>query len=260
MGKINACIVSFFMNNIDKKTVDLQRAVVDKYNPEKYPHYSIHTEMRHGATMDMVWALNGIEHPTFKGQNVPKRFDHDVIFFLDIDAVPLNIHAIDDTIQQAAKGRLIGNVQRTNHIKNDQHLFVAPSCLAISVDSFVTIGKPSGMETRRADVAEEYTFAAEKTGIVPVDFYMPLKYDSKPAECDSWALKDGMPVYGRGTTFGFEPTKGSMLGIDTSSEAVPLFWHSFQIFHPGQQENFWKKCESILNNEGKVDGEQVNKE
>ncbi len=239
---INACIVSFFMKNLDKRTVDIQRKVVEKYNKSKYPHYSIFTELRHGASMDMAWALNGIDHPTFKGHNVAKRFDHDVIFFLDIDAIPLNDYAIDHTIEQASKGRLIGNVQRSNHIQNDEHLFVAPSCLAVSVDTFCTIKKPSGLETKRADVAEEYTFAAEKSGIVPIDFYMPICYDSKPAECDSWALKTGMPVYGRGTTFGLleDPNEGG-------APEQKMFWHSFQIFHPGQQENFWKKCESILN-------------
>jgi hypothetical protein len=231
MDKINAAIVTFFMNNLDKKTVDLQRQVVDKFNPEKYPHYSILTEFRHGASMDMFWQMNGVDHATFKGQNVAKRFDHDVVFFLDVDAVPLNEWAIQHTVHQASVGKLIGNIQRTNHIQNDQHVFVAPSCLAISVDSFVTIGRPSGLETKRADVAEEYTFAAEKSGIVPVEFYMPLKFDEKPAECESWALKDGMPVYGRFTTFGVES---------------PMFLHAFQSFHEGQQEKFWKKCESLL--------------
>jgi hypothetical protein len=230
--KPNACIVSFFMNNIDMKTVGLQRDVVEKYNISKVPHYSIQTDMRHGASMDLAWALNGVKHPTFEGHEIPKRFDHDIIFFLDIDALPLNEKAIDLYISKAAAGRLVGNVQRSNHIQNDQHLFVAPSALAISVESFITIGKPSGLETPRADVAEEYTYAAEKSNIVPVDFYMPLRYDSKPSECDYWALKDGMPVMGRGTTFGIESEE--------------TFWHSFQIFHPGQQENFWKKCESIL--------------
>ena len=232
MDKINACIISFFMNNLDKKTVDIQRQVVDRFNPSKVPHYSVQTDMRHGASMDMMWAFNGISHPTFAGQNVPKRFDHDVLLFLDVDALPLHDKAIDDTIALAAKGHLVGNIQRSNHIQNDQHVFVAPSCLAISVDSFVTIGKPSGLETKRADVAEEYTFAAEKSGIVPIDYYMPLWYDSKPAECESWALKDGMPVYGRGTTF----------GVGTQ----PMFWHNFQSFHPGQQEKFWAKCEELL--------------
>jgi hypothetical protein len=238
MDKINGAIVSFFMNNVDKKTVDIQRKVVEKFNKSKYPHYSMLTDMRHGASMDIVWAFNGQQNGTFAGQTIPKKFDHDVIFFLDIDAIPLNENAIDDVINKAANGWLYGNVQRSNHIQNNQHLFVAPSCLALSVDSYLTIKKPSGLETPRADVAEEYTYAAEKSGIVPVDYYMPICYDSPPSEGGSWALKDGMPVYGRGTTFG--------------AHGLPMFWHSFQIFHPGSQENFWKKCETVLNdNESK---------
>lgn len=245
MEKVNACIISFFMNNIDQKTVDLQRQVVDKFNPQKYLHYSIHTDLRHGASMDLAWCLNGIEHSTFKGQNVPKRFDHDVLLFLDIDAMPLNDFAIEEAVKAAAEGHLVGNVQRTNHLQNDQHLFVAPSCLALSVDSFITIGKPSSLETRRGDVAEEITFAAEKSKIVPIDFYMPLKYDEAPSEGGTWALKDGMPVYGRGTTFGY--LKGLFPTQGGTSEEQPMFWHSFQIFHPGVQEKFWKKCEEMLN-------------
>lgn len=246
MDKVNAAIVSFFMNNVDQKTVQLQRQVVDKFNKSKYPHYSMQTDMRHGASMDIVWAFNGQQNGTFAGQTIPKKFDHDIFLFLDVDAVPLNDVAIDEVIEKASRGYLMGNVQRSNHIQNDQHLFVAPSCLALSVDSYLTMNKPSGLETKRADVAEEYTFAAEKSGIVPVDFYMPLWYDSPPSEGGSWALKDGMPVYGRGTTFGY-----STFTPDRTKTDVPMFWHSFQIFHPGSQENFWKKCESILNDESK---------
>lgn len=240
MDKINACIVTYFMSNINKRTVDLQRQVVAKFNPQGYPHYSIETSLNHGASMDLFWQFNGIDHPTFKGQNVPKRWDHDVVFFLDVDALPLNDHALDDTIRTAAEsGALVGDVQRSNHIQNNQHLFVAPSVLACSVDTFVTMNRPSAIPTKRADVAEEYTFAAEKHGLVPVVFYMPLGFEEAPAECASWALKDGMPVYGRGTTFGFPSSKDLPAGKD-------MFWHQFQSFHSGQQEKFWKKCEDIL--------------
>ena len=232
MGKVNACFISFFMNNIDRKTVELQHEVVKKFNPEGYQHYSIQTDLRHGASMDVAWCFNGIKHPTFKGHNIPKRFDHDIVVFLDIDCLPLNSESLKIVAEGAAGGKLIGNIQRSNHIQNDQHVFVAPSLLGISVDNFISIGMPSGLETHRADVAEEYTFAAEKTGHAALDFFMPLCYDEAPAECASWALKDGMPVYGRGTTFG-RPDQ-------------PLFWHQFQSFHPGQQEKFHKKCESLL--------------
>jgi hypothetical protein len=240
--KPNACIITFFMNNIDMKSVGLQRSVVEKYNKSKHPHYSIHTDMKHGASMDFAWALNGVPHPTFKGHNVEKKIDHEIILFLDVDAIPLNEDAIDYTVGLAASGHLVGDIQNSNHIQNDKHLFVAPSVLAISVSTMATIKYPSAVETKRADVAEEITFAAEKFGI-PIDFYYPLCYDEKPAECEFWTLKEGMPVYGRGTTFGHEQeTRDNFLVKDS----VPMFWHQFQSFHPGQQEKFWKKCEEVL--------------
>ena len=232
--KHNACIISFFMSNINVKTVEKQHAVVAKFNKSQYPHYAIHTDLRHGASMDLAWAMNGIDHPTFRGHNIEKRFDHDIIFFLDIDALPLNEDAIDYYIDKAAEGKLIGNIQNSNHIQNNKHLFAAPSAVAMSVDTFLTIGRPSALETRRADVAEEYTYAAEESKIVPIELLLPLRFDEAPAECPHWTLREGMPVYGRGTTFGY--------GIG-NQETV---WHQFQSFHPGQQEKFWKKCDELL--------------
>lgn len=231
--KPNACIISFYMKNLDIKTVQKQRDVVAKFNKSKHTHYSVLTDISHGQSMDLMWQFNGIDHPTFANVEIPKRFDHDIILFLDVDAIPLNDQAIDYYISEAEAGRLIGNIQRSNHIENDQHVFAAPSAVALSVDTFLTLKKPSAVPTYRADVGEEYTFAAEKVGI-PVDFMMPLRFDEAPAECPSWALKDGMPVYGRGTTFG-------------DSKERELFWHNFQSFHPGQQEKFMKKCEEVLN-------------
>lgn len=233
MAKIlNPCIITFFMDNIDMKLVGLHRDVVQKFNRSKYAHYSVHTELRHGASMDMAWQLNGVPMNIFKDANVPKKWEHDAIIFLDVDAVPLTDYAIDDLVDGAMNGELIGNIQRSNHIQNDQHVFVAPSVLAVSKQTFVKMGCPSGLETPRADVAEEYTFAAEASNI-SVTYFMPLSFDEAPAESPSWALKDGMPVYGRGTTFGMG--------------ANPVFWHNFQSFHPNQPEKFMKKCSELLN-------------
>lgn len=231
MDKINACIVTYYMDNIDPKTVQLQSKVVEKYNKSKHEHYLVKANLRHGAFMDYFWCLNGVNVLTFANSIIERKVDHDVIFFLDVDCVPLNENSIDEYIQKAADGFLVGNIQRSNHIQNDQHVFAAPSAVALSRETFLKIGKPSALENHRSDVSEEYTWAAEENG-VPVDLYLPLRYDRKPSECDYWALKDGMPVYGQGTTFGRD-------GVET-------FYHNFQIFHEGQQQNFWNKCEEIL--------------
>lgn len=233
MEKVNAAVFTFFMGNIDQKTVDMHAKVVKSRNPSDYPHFHINTSLNHGASMDLVWSMNGQHVATYNGQKVAKRFDYDVVMFLDIDAIPLTNDSLDYYINRASEGALIGNVQRSNHIQNNQHIFAAPSAVAMSVDTFATIGFPSAIPTPRGDVGEEYTYAAEKAGIVPISLMMPLGFEEAPAECPSWALKDGQPVYGRFTTFGLNNE--------------PMFKHAFQSFHPGQREKIHKMFEDVLN-------------
>jgi hypothetical protein len=238
----NACIVSYYMENVDDRTVEYQKAVVNKFNKSNLPFYQVKANIRHGFFMDYFWKMNGVDVVSMSGQNIMQQLDHDVVLFLDIDCIPLNENAIDYYVQEASSGSLIGNAQRSNHIENDQHVFAAPSALAISKQNFVKIESPSAIETGRSDVAEEYTWKAEELG-VQVKLCYPLKYDAPPIrmawEKDTepyWALADGMPVYGIGTTFG-------------NSDLGELFWHNFQIFQPGQQERFWTKCEEVLEGE-----------
>lgn len=222
---MKAAIVSFFMNNIHTDTITWHDKVVKKYNRSGVDHLRIQTNGTHGASMDYIWASN-------------KELKYDVIMFLDIDCIPLHPDALDYFLLKASEGKLIGNAQRSNHIENNQHVFAAPNAVAMSADTYEKIGRPSAEPNYRGDVGEEYTFAAEEHG-VPVEIVLPLKFDRAPRrmvwETDQsphWALADGMPVYGLGTTFG-----------DTRE----LFWHSFQIFHAGHQEIFWKRCEEELN-------------
>jgi hypothetical protein len=245
MDKINAGIVSFYMDNIHPDAIAAQRDVVAKFNKSGHPHYQIQTGLRHGHSMDAAWLLNGTPVKSPVAPNIVadrKPWDHAVLMFLDIDALPLNDQAIDSYIEQAYNGSLVGNIQRSNHIQNNQHTFVAPSAMAISESTFLTIGQPSAVETYRSDVGEEYTWLCEAKGI-RVTRYMPLSFDAKPfappghPEVDSWALADGQPVYGIGTTFG-------LFG-------VPEFWHMFQSFYPGQNERFMAKCKQLLE---KTDG------
>lgn len=235
----NACIVSFFMDNINPKTVSLQSDVVQKFNKSKYPHYTIKTNMRHGASIDYFWCLNGSPVHTMNEANVKQSINHDIVLILDIDCIPLNETAIDHFIEVASSGNIIGNAQRSGHIENDQHVFAAPSATAISKTSFEKIGMPSALETAWGDVLEEYTYAAEKADI-SLDLLLPTKYDIPPRRMNwetnqepFWRLADGMPNYGIGTTYG--------------SSDVDMFYHNFQIFHPGNQERFWHKCEEVLN-------------
>jgi len=243
MEKIKAGIFSFYMKNIPQGAVEAQRNVVAKFNKSGYPHHQILTDMRHGYSMDAAWHLNGINvQPQFVGK-FPNQFDYDVMVFLDIDAVPLNTDALDFYVEHAFNGALVGNIQRTNHIQNGEHTFVAPSAMAISTSTFLTIGQPSALETSRSDVGEEMTWLCEKAGIKVIKF-MPLRFEKAPDEApNGWNLASGMPKYGLGTTFG-----------DNSIVERPMMWHNFQVRLPGQPERFMRKCSELLN-DGGTDGE-----
>ena len=235
---MKACIASYFMPNIDKKTVEYQRKVVEKFNPSNIQHIMVQGEFPHGLFMDYIWGLNGISVASLANKKIEKKLDFDVVLFLDIDCVPVSAHAIESYLTLAAEGSLVGNAQRSGHIQNDNHVFAAPSALALSTKSFIKMGKPSALETPRGDVAEEYTYAAENVNL-KVDLYLPTKYDREVYRYDwekdrrpYWTLEHGLPNYALGTTYG-----------DNSD----LFWHNFQIRVEGQQEHFWKKCEELLN-------------
>jgi hypothetical protein len=228
------------MNNIDPKTVELQKKVIEKFNPLNIPHLSMSGEISHAMFIDYVWALNGQPPESMKQHNIKRELDFDAVLFLDIDCVPLNDKALQIYLSRAVEGVIIGNAQRSSHLNNNNHLFAAPSAIALSCATFDKIGRPSALETARSDVIEEYTWAAGEAN-VEVELALPTKYDGDvyryPYEKDRrpyWTLENGLPNYGLGTTFGSE-------GVGD------LFWHNFQIFLPGQQERFWKKCEELLN-------------
>ena len=223
------CIASIFMRNIDQKTVSYQQQVVKKFNPTDIPHYSILSEANPGYTMDKL-------------VDMLKSKGHDAIMFLDIDCVPVSQDSLSYMFEAAYLGAVVGDAQRSNHIDNGQHVFAAPHNVTFSIETYEKLGKPSFMPNYRGDVAEELTFASEEND-VPVWIIMPLRFDAPPIrmewEKDSepfWRLADGMPYYGIGTTFG-------RLIDGVSSD---MFWHNYQIFHQGQQERFWAKCEQLL--------------
>lgn len=225
------------MDNINPKTIDMHRAVMTKFS-NGYNHLYAKTKLSHGETMDAIW-----------NSELTKKVDH--LMFLDIDAIPLNSFALPTFFDRAAAGVLIGNAQRSNHLENDQHMFAAPSAVCMSVETYNIIGRPSAIPNYRGDVGEQYTYAAEES---KVDFNLlwPISYDRPVArmawerdKSPTWKLADGYGEYGVGTIFGHRDDM--VTGSPPYAEPVfPLIWHSFQSFHPGNQEAFWAKCEEVL--------------
>lgn len=239
---MRACIASYYMGNIEEKTVKLQNEVVKKYNKSNIPHYCMKGQMRHGHFIDFFWKMNGVNTRGMDEVAVPDnlKIDYDVVVFIDIDAIPLHEEAIDYLIDKSEQGIIIGNIQRSGHIDNGNHLFVAPSAMAISRETFRKIGAPSAVETARSDVMEEYTWEAEKVGGIALEYFLPTRFDKPPHryqwEKDQrpfWTLEHGLPNYGIGTTY----------GCDGYGD---FFYHNFQIREGQHTELFWNHCETEL--------------
>jgi hypothetical protein len=210
-------ILSPYMANVNPSVKQAQFRVMNKICTE-IPFHQILTTKPHGETLD-----NLARSCMGKG--------YDTVMFMDIDAIPLSTYAIEYTLQKAQRGHLIGNIQRSNHIQNDQHLFVAPSFMAMQLNYWTWAGQPSFSETDRGDVAEEVTYAWEEKGW-PMQMFMPTGFEQAPLEAPHWNLKDGMPVYGCGTTFAIGMTD--------------ISYHAFQIRTGNMVERFLSKCDKIL--------------
>jgi hypothetical protein len=210
-------ILSPYMDNISPRIIEAQKAVVKKLCPD-IPLYQHRTTTPHGDTLNFLlnWMMAS---------------GYDTALLLDIDAIPLTRSAVITTLRLAHRGALVGNIQRSNHIANDDHTFIAPSFMGIDIWKWHLWGKPSFMPTSRGDVAEEVTYRWEDNK-GEVLYYMPIGFEAPPIEAPSWKLADGMPDYGCGTTFG--------------AEGVPVSYHAFQISHGKNVENFLAKCEAVL--------------
>ncbi len=200
-----AIIVSFYMHNIPDEVVTAQRKVLELFAPPDVAIAQIRTRLIHSESINLFM----------------RKTQYPVVLFLDIDCVPVRQGAIDALIAQADAGALAGSAQRSTHIDNQRHIYVAPSCMAVSQATFNTMGRPSAVKTPRGDVAEEFTYAAEAHG-VPIELHWPVH-----AEEPLWPLKGEKLAFGRGTTF----ENG--------------FWHLFSIREERHQLLFITRCDEI---------------
>lgn len=154
------------------------------------------------------------------------------VLILDIDCIPLSTDALTYTFDRANSGTLIGNIQRSHYIQNDEHVFIGSSCLCLNNDVYERLGVPSFAPTKRGDIAEELTYLAEEKNI-PIEFYIPHSYEASPYGCENWALKGNLNPYGIGTTF---------MRLDQT----PMFYHLFESRHNLHVDKFVNKCNTIL--------------
>ena len=185
-------IVTAYNQAIDVDVVYLQQKVVNKFR-KNIPFYTYNYS---GTDLNHSDVCNKLVHKMF----YEYQEGADCILILDIDCIPLCSEAIEYTFHMAYEGNLVGNIQRSNHYENNQHLFVAPSYICFTRNTFEEAGSPTLAFSKKYDVAELLSIGCRKNNI-PIIFFMPTSSDSPNDDGEYWNLKDGMPSYGIGTTF-----------------------------------------------------------
>jgi hypothetical protein len=203
--KARGVVVSFYMPNISRTVVAAQRRLLKRFTPPDVAIEQVRTTRKHEH------AINHFMDTTA----------YRAVLILDIDCVPIRSGAIEDVFARIERGHLVGAVQRADHIRNNDHLYAGPFCVALSQQTYTALGRPKFDSTPRGDVGEELTYAAERLG-VPVDLLWPTHSDDH-----IWRLADGK-TFGHGTTY------------------EDSFWHAFQIRFRSHQRRFVQRCDAFL--------------
>lgn len=166
-------------DNVNPIILDMQKKVMNRFEiPIEYTLNNIH----HGAWIDQI--LN--------------TKDADVYVFFDSDCIPLSREAFDESLNYCINGYLVGNVQVTNCIKAKHDFFCGPSFFMISRSYYERIGKPSAVNNRRSDVAQELTRSAVDLEL-RLKMNFPKTFQGVP-QGGIWRLS-GYGYYGVGTVY-----------------------------------------------------------
>lgn len=220
-------IFTYCNREVDKKIAHLQSKVIEKFNRVPNCHYEFLLYLGRDGEMLPDQVIDYALSELFFTKN------YDSVLILDIDCVPTNAEALDYIFAEAERGKLVGNIQRSNHLQNNQHVYVAPSCLCLTRETFLKLGTPSFRITNRGDIGEELTYLAQNQSI-EVEMFMPSNYEQLPyGDSEPWNLQDGMAKYGIGTTF-------------VNSLGQEMFYHLFQSRLNYFSKLFFDKCARLV--------------
>jgi hypothetical protein len=205
---------SFAKSNISLEVIEAQKEVMSKFPNVRHTVY-IDDSISHAQFCDM--ALKEWQETEHEGD----------LMFLDIDCIPVSKNAFDFFEYY----EFAGNVQRSNHIENGKHLFVAPSCMFIS--EYCKLWQfPCFAPTDRGDVGEELSYSIKPK---LSDFLLPTRHLRKPLDSSqSWKLNNCLNDFGRFTFFG-NPLTGE-----------ELFMHAFQMRLDQDKFLFLQICREFL--------------
>jgi len=156
---------------------------------------------------------------------------YDAILTIDVDCIPLTKSALLYTFDRICSGVYIGTAQRSMHIQNNKHVYIGSPCFGVTSKMFNEMGRPSFIPTERGDTAEELTYIAEERGM-PIEIFMPSKYEKDPFGGPAWELDTPDKKYGVGTTF-----------VDGNGKEV--WYHLFESRRHAHNDLFVAKCQEV---------------
>lgn len=157
--------------------------------------------------------------------------DYDAILTIDVDCIPLSKSALLYTFDKIQKGVYIGTAQRSMHIDNNKHVYIGSPCFGLTSEMFNRMGRPSFVPTNRGDTAEELSYIAEEMQM-PMEIFMPSKYEKDPFAGPAWELDTPDKKYGVGTTF-------------VNENKNEMFYHLFESRVHAHNELFLNKCKEV---------------
>jgi len=186
---------SIHCGNIPSSLIEAQAAVLSLLSPRGWEHVQVEAPS-HAGGMDQII----------------REGDDEILFFLDIDCLPLDTLALQWAVHEAKRGLVAGNAGASSHIDRGRHAFVAPSFLAFSRAKWEELGRPSMEPTPRGDVAEELSWLAgdDLSLLLPQSCVEPRWwFESQP--------------FGLGTTFGLadEPRVTTYHAFCVRDEELP---------------------------------------
>lgn len=226
-------VYSIYFPNVSEDVVTAQRKCVELFLPADWTFLQVAHTPKLGDAFPHAHAMEKCV-----ASNI-----NDLTAFLDIDCIPLSDKAfpfLEKHVIANNNQGLVGITQRSNHIRNDRHIYVGPSCMAFSKIYYKELGSPSFIETERGDVGEELTYRwTEKSGFLARAGINPHKYSSNIGFIWPFACVQPMWDLDFGWKFGFGTTYGA-------AGFGPLFYHQFNIRVPEMHQAFVSKCKEVL--------------
>jgi len=220
-------IFTCFNNEIDYKLSIYQKMVIDKFKSE-VPFLSLmfpypYQQLNHGDL------LNKCLHDVFY------NIGADCVLIIDVDCVPLNSDCVQTVFDLAYSDKLVGNIQRSNHIENKQHTYVGAPFISFSKKLYQYIGCPTLRHTDRGDTCEQLTYNCEQLEVEVIKF-MPTHSECGYDQNGSyWDLAEGMPKYGIGTTYSYN--------------GMEMNYHLFCSREQKFNKMFFDKCHELITKE-----------